>query len=56
LHIKSFDAYFLKTRRELGPPWNQDHKLALAAGITAALSTTEGREFGQTSLRVYAGN
>ena len=33
---ENFDDYFLKMRKELGPPWNQDHKLAMAAAILAA--------------------
>ncbi len=33
---ENFDNYFLKMRKELGPPWNQDHKLAMAAAIVAA--------------------
>ena len=36
LHVESFDAHFLTMRRALGPPWNSDHKLAMAAAIVAA--------------------
>ncbi len=36
LQIGNFDTYFLNMRKELGPPWNQDHKLAMAAAIVAA--------------------
>lgn len=36
LHIQSFDAHFLQTRRAIGPPWNRDHKLAMAAAIVMA--------------------
>lgn len=36
LHVEDFDAYFLQARRKLGPPWNNDHKLAMAAAIDAA--------------------
>lgn len=36
LRVESFDAYFLDLRNAMGPPWNQDHKLALAAAIVAA--------------------
>jgi hypothetical protein len=35
LHV-DFDAYFAQARRTLGPPWNNDHKLALAAAVVAA--------------------
>jgi len=38
LHVGSFDAHFLLMRRALGPPWNNDHKLAMAAAIVAANS------------------
>ncbi len=33
---ENFDAHFLQMRRTLGPPWNQDHKLAMAAAIVSA--------------------
>ncbi len=36
LHVSSFDAYFLQMRTTVGPPWNADHKLAMAAAIAAA--------------------
>jgi hypothetical protein len=39
LHVENFDAYFLQMRRAIGPPWNKDHKLAMAAAIVAATST-----------------
>ena len=38
LHVTDFDAYFLKMRKTVGPPWNQDHKLAMAAAVVAAAS------------------
>jgi hypothetical protein len=41
LHVDSFDAHFLEMRRVLGPPWNNDHKLALAAAIVAAQALVE---------------
>jgi hypothetical protein len=37
LRIESFDAHFLQMRKTLGPPWNQDHKLAMAAAVVAAM-------------------
>jgi len=48
LHVADFDAHFLQLRRQIGPPWNQDHKLAMAAAIVAAttLSETLGRRPG----------
>ena len=36
LRIKDLDAHFLQLRRSIGPPWTQDHKLAMAAAIVAA--------------------
>jgi len=36
LHVDDLDAYFLQVRRSIGPPWNQDHKVAMAAAIVAA--------------------
>ncbi|MGA7095680.1 MAG: hypothetical protein WCB01_15475 [Candidatus Cybelea sp.] len=36
LRVESFDAHFLDMRRVVGPPWNADHKLAMAAAIVAA--------------------
>ena len=36
LRIESFDAHFLQMRKAIGPPWNNDHKLAMAAAIVTA--------------------
>jgi hypothetical protein len=36
LHVDDFDAYFLHMRRAVGPPWNKDHRLAMAGAIVAA--------------------
>ncbi|MBV8726754.1 MAG: hypothetical protein JO233_03130 [Candidatus Eremiobacteraeota bacterium] len=36
LHVADFDAHFLEMRRAVGPPWNEDHKLAMAAAVVAA--------------------
>jgi hypothetical protein len=36
LHVKNLDRHFLQARKSLGPPWNMDHKLAMAAAIEAA--------------------
>ena len=35
LRGENFDAYFLRMRKAVGPPWNGDHKLAMAAAIAA---------------------
>jgi hypothetical protein len=34
--FKDIEAHFLQVRKSIGPPWNQDHKLAMAAAIVAA--------------------
>ena len=36
LRIADIEAHFLKIRKTVGPPWNKDHKLAMAAAIVAA--------------------
>ena len=41
LRVEDLDAHFLKLRRTIGPPWNQDHKLAMAAAIVAAAAAME---------------
>ena len=35
--IEDLDAHFLQLRKSIGPPWNNDHKLAMAAAIVAAI-------------------
>ena len=37
LRIADFDAHFLQLRRSVGPPWDKDHKVAMAAAIVAAM-------------------
>jgi len=34
--IEDLDAHFVKVRNTIGPPWNNDHKLAMAAAIVVA--------------------
>jgi hypothetical protein len=41
LRVKNFDAHFLQMRRAVGPPWNNDHKIAMAAAIVAASAAAE---------------
>lgn len=36
LHIDNFEKYFSELRKAVGPPWNNDHKLAMAAAIVTA--------------------
>jgi hypothetical protein len=38
---ENLDARFLQVRRAVGPPWNMDHKLAMAAAIVAAPAALE---------------
>lgn len=38
LRIGKPDAHFLELRRSIGPPWGQDHRVAMAAAIVAAAS------------------
>lgn len=33
LRVKNLDAHFVQVRKAIGPPWNMDHKLAMAAAI-----------------------
>ena len=35
LHVASFNAHFQEMRSALGPPWNNDHKLAMAAALAS---------------------
>jgi hypothetical protein len=41
LLVQNLDAHFLQVRRTVGPPWNKDHKLAMAAAIAAASGVVE---------------
>ena len=36
LGVEDLDAHFLRVRKAVGPPWNNDHKLAMAAAVVAA--------------------
>ncbi len=36
LRVEDLDAHFLQVRRAVGPPWNKDHRLAMAAAIVTA--------------------
>ena len=35
LGVENLDAHFAQLRRSVGPPWGQDHKIAMAAAIAA---------------------
>ena len=41
LRAKDLDAHFLQVRKALGPPWNNDHKLAMSAAIVTASAVME---------------
>jgi hypothetical protein len=41
LRVKDLDAHFAQLRKSIGPPWGQDHKLAMAAAIVAHGSARE---------------
>jgi hypothetical protein len=41
LRVANLDAHFLSLRRTIGPPWNRDHKLAMAAAIVTAKALVE---------------
>lgn len=36
LDVADLDVYFLNVRKSIGPPWTNDHKVAMAAAIVAA--------------------
>ncbi|HET6276688.1 MAG TPA: hypothetical protein VFE16_12230 [Candidatus Cybelea sp.] len=40
LRIENFDAHFLAMRKIVGPPWNQDHRIAMAAAIAAGTAAS----------------
>ena len=39
LRVENLDAHFLLVRRAFGPPWDKDHKLAMAAAIVSFQQT-----------------
>jgi hypothetical protein len=41
LRVENLDAHFLQVRSAVGPPWNKDHKLAMAAAIVTAKAVGE---------------
>jgi hypothetical protein len=41
LGVEDLDAHFLQLRRSIGPPWDKDHKLAMAAAIVTAPPSAE---------------
>jgi len=36
LRVEDLDAHFAQLRKAIGPPWDKDHKLAMAASIATA--------------------
>ena len=41
LRVENLDSYFLQVRKAIGPPWDKDYKLAMAAAIVAAPANVE---------------
>jgi hypothetical protein len=41
LRVENLDAHFRQLRRAVGPPWNNDHKLAMAAAVVTANAVVE---------------
>jgi hypothetical protein len=41
LGVENLDAHFLQVRRAVGPPWDKDHKLAMAAAIVTVPAAVE---------------
>lgn len=41
LRVENLDAHFLGVRKAVGPPWDKDHKLAMAAAIVTAKALVE---------------
>jgi len=40
LKVEDVDARFQQLRKAIGPPWNQDHKLAMAAALSVLFEQT----------------
>lgn len=43
MRIENLDEHFANLRRSIGPPWGQDHKMAMAAAISAMTARDKGR-------------
>lgn len=41
LRLENLDDYFLQVRKSVGPPWNADHRLAMAAAVVTARAVAE---------------
>ncbi len=41
LRVDNLDAHFLQLRKAIGPPWNSDHRLAMAAAIVTASAAVD---------------
>jgi len=35
LGVDDLEAHFANLRKSIGPPWGQDHKMAMAAAVAA---------------------
>ncbi len=45
LRAENLEAHFLQVRRTAGPPWNRDHKLAMAAAIVTANAVVNEKRY-----------
>jgi hypothetical protein len=41
LGVEDLDDHFQQVRKAVGPPWNNDHKLAMAAAVVSASAVVE---------------
>ena len=55
LRIKDLDAHFRELRRPIGPPWSNDHKIAMAAAIVAPRRARDWRQDRQTDPLAHGG-
>jgi hypothetical protein len=46
LRVENLEAHFLKVRKAVGPPWDKDHKLAMALAIGAANAAIRDGDLG----------
>ncbi|MBV8751190.1 MAG: hypothetical protein JO103_15895 [Candidatus Eremiobacteraeota bacterium] len=51
LNVENLDTHFLKIRKSIGPPWTQDHKLAMAAAIVTATEVAKPSRLVHTNGR-----
>jgi len=47
LGVENLDDHFAQLRRSIGPPWGQDHRMAMAAAVAAILEGDAIRQSGR---------